>query len=78
MPIRGFLAGQAFDPEVITTMSQALGRVCDTLRLNKVIDDSATRLVSEKIIKLAQWGIRDADTLMSLVLKDLQPDRSLS
>jgi hypothetical protein len=78
MPIRGYLAGQAFDPEVITTMSQALGRVCDTLRLNKVIDDSATRLVAEKIIKLAQWGIRDADTLISLVLKDLQPDRSLS
>jgi hypothetical protein len=43
-----------------------------------VIDDSATRLVAEKIIKLAQWGIQDADTLMSMVLKDLQPDRSLS
>ena len=75
MPIRPFLAGQAFEPEVITTMSHALERVCDELRL-RVIDDSATRLVAEKIIELAQRGIRDADTLASMVLNDLQPDRS--
>ena len=29
MPIRPFLADQAFDPEVITAMSLALERVCD-------------------------------------------------
>ena len=74
MPIRPFPAGQAFEPEVITTMSYALERVCDELRL-RVIDDSATRLVAEKIIELAQRGIRDADTLASMVLNDLQPDR---
>ena len=74
MPIRPFLAGQAFEPDVITTM-HALERVCDKLRL-RVIDDSATRLVAEKIIELAQRGIRDADTLASMVLNDLQPDRS--
>jgi hypothetical protein len=56
MPIRPFLAGQAFDPEVITTMSHALERVCDALCL-KVIDDSATRLVAEKTIALAQRGV---------------------
>jgi hypothetical protein len=49
--------------------------VRDALRL-KLIDDIATRLVAEKIIKLAQRGIRDPDTLASMVLKDLQPDRS--
>ena len=73
VPIRPFLAGQAFEPDVITTM-HALERVCDKLRL-RVIDDSATRLVAEKIIELAQRGIRDADTLASMVLNDLQPDR---
>ena len=88
MPIRPFLADQAFDPEVITAMSLALQRACDALRL-KAIDDIATRLVAEKIIgivyltstirkiiKLAQRGIRDPDTLASLVLEDFQPDRS--
>ena len=75
MPIRPFLADQAFDPEVITAMSLALQRACDALRL-KAIDDIATRLVAEKIIALAQRGVRDADTLVSMVLKDLQPDKS--
>ena len=49
MPIRPFLADQAFDPELITAMSLALQRACDALRL-KLIDDAATRLVAEKII----------------------------
>jgi hypothetical protein len=49
MPIRPFLADQAFEPEIITAMSLALGRVYDALRL-KAIDDIATRLVAEKII----------------------------
>jgi hypothetical protein len=75
MPIRSFLAGQAFDQEAIRTMSLALERVCDSLRL-RVIDDAATRLVAEKIIELAGRGIRDVDILASMVLKDLQPDSS--
>jgi hypothetical protein len=28
MPIRPFLAGQAFDPETITAMSDVLERIC--------------------------------------------------
>jgi hypothetical protein len=75
MPIRPFLADQAFDPELITAMSLALQRACDALRL-KLIDDAATRLVAEKIINLAQRGIGDPNTLASMVLEDLQPDRS--
>jgi hypothetical protein len=34
------------------------------------------RLVDEKIIKLARRGVRDTDTLVLLVLKDLQPGTS--
>jgi hypothetical protein len=51
MPIRPFLSGQAFDPESIDRMSEALKSVCDTLSLNAV-DDAATRLVARKIIEL--------------------------
>ena len=75
MPLHPFLTDQAFDPDVITAMSLALERACDALRL-KVIDDIATRLIAEKLIELAQRGIRDPDTLASMLLEDLQPDRS--
>jgi hypothetical protein len=62
MPIRPFLADQAFDPEVITAMSLALQRACDALRL-KAIDDIATRLVAEKIIA---WRSGEYETLTLL------------
>ncbi len=71
MPIRPFLPNHAFDLEVISAMSLALERACDALRL-KVIDDIATRMVAEKIIKMAQQGIKDPDTLASMVLKDFE------
>jgi len=46
MPIRPFLAGQAFDPETITKMSAAYERVCAALGI-KFVDDAATRLVAQ-------------------------------
>ena len=75
MPVCPLLTDQAFDPEMITAMSLALERACDALRL-KAIDDIATRLVAEKLNELAQRGIRDPDTLASMLLEDLKPDRS--
>jgi hypothetical protein len=71
MPIRPFLANQALEPEIIATMSAALERVCEALSL-KVIDDAATRLVAEKIIQLAQRGVRDATTLTAMTLKEFK------
>jgi hypothetical protein len=41
MPIRPFLAGQAFQPEIIRQMSLALESVCEKLKLN-LTDDFAT------------------------------------
>jgi hypothetical protein len=73
MPIRPFLAGQAFEPDVIRSMSSALESVCDTLRL-KMVDDAATRLVAQKIIELAQRGITDAATLTKLTLQEFKHD----
>jgi hypothetical protein len=49
MPIRPFLAGQAFEPEIIREMSLALETVCAKLVL-PLNDDPATRLVASKII----------------------------
>ena len=71
MPIRPFLAGESFDPEIIAKMSAALESVCDALGL-KLVDDPATRLVAEKIIALVQRGIRDAGTLSATTLKELK------
>ena len=71
MPIRPFLANQAFDQEVINEMSAALRSACEELGL-QMIDDSATRLVAEKIIVLAQRGIRDAPTLHAKVIEQLR------
>ena len=71
MPIRPFLAGEPFDPEIIAQMSLALESACEALGL-KLVDDPATRLVAEKIIALVQRGVRDADTL-TMRLQD-QPE----
>ena len=71
MPIRPFLAGQPFDPETIRDMSLALQNVCDALSL-KMVDDAATRIIAEKIIELAQRGVRDVSTLTAMTLKEFR------
>jgi len=43
---------------------------CDALHL-KVGDDPTTRLVADKVIELAQRGIRDPDMLRKMTLKEL-------
>jgi hypothetical protein len=60
----------AFDPEIIDKMSEALKEVCETLSL-KLADDPETRLVAQKIIELAQRGVRDAAALRAMTLKEL-------
>jgi hypothetical protein len=69
MPIRPFLAGQAFEPELIRQMSVALETVCRKLELS-LVDDPATRLLASTIIELAQRGVRDAPTLSAMTLKE--------
>jgi hypothetical protein len=56
MPIRPFLAGQAFEPETITKMSAGFESVCEALNL-KLVDDAATRLFAQKTQRR-----KDADT----------------
>ena len=69
VPIRPFLAGRAFEPELIEHMSAALVRACEALQL-QVIDDAATRMVARTIIDLAERGIRDAESLMTMTLRE--------
>jgi len=69
LPIRPFLAGQAFEPELIEQMSDAFVRACEALRL-ELVDDPATRLVATTIIGLAQRGLRDAETLLAITLRE--------
>jgi hypothetical protein len=71
MPIRQYLAGQAFDPEIIREMSRALETICQTLNL-RLTDDPNTRLVASKIIELVQGGMRDAATLSAMTLKEFK------
>jgi len=68
MPIRPFLAGQAFDPETITKMSAAYERVCAALGI-KFVDDAATRLVAQVVIELAQRGVKDVQTITAMTLE---------
>jgi hypothetical protein len=74
MPIRPFLAGQAFEPDVIREMSVALQSVCAKLELD-LIDDADTRLVASKIIEFAQRGVRDAAGLSAMTLKELATNK---
>jgi hypothetical protein len=71
MPIRPYLAGQPFEPEIISAMSLAFERTCRGLDLSPK-DDPITRLVAEKIINLTQRGIRDPDTLSAMALKEFK------
>lgn len=73
MPIRPFLAGQPFDPEIIATMSAALENACQALGL-KLVDDPATRLVAEKIIELVQRGVRDVAMLSAITLREFKSE----
>jgi hypothetical protein len=69
--IRPFLAGQAFQPELIEQMSNAFVRACEALRL-ELKDDPATRLVASTIIELAKRGLKDAETLLALTLQEFE------
>ena len=65
MPIRGFLSGQAFEPDVVRQMSLALETICEEFEM-KLSDEPTTRVVALKIFELAQRGLQDAPTLIEM------------
>jgi hypothetical protein len=72
MPITPFLRGQAFDPEAVKAMGIAFTDSCQALGLVERTD-KLTELVADRIIELAQQGIRDAAALTAMVLKEFAP-----
>jgi hypothetical protein len=60
-----------FDPDTISDMSLALERVCEVLGLH-VIDDAVTNVVAQKIIELAQRGVKGAAELQRLALSKIK------
>jgi hypothetical protein len=74
VPIRRFLAGQAFQPELIQQMSAAFVRACEELRL-ELVDDPATRLVAKTIIEFAERGVKDAETLFEMTRREFEVNK---
>ena len=74
MPITPYLSGQAFEPETLRSMSAAFEAVCNKLGL-VIRRDPATELVAMAIIKFAQQGVHDVDTLLKMALKEFDLDK---
>jgi hypothetical protein len=72
VPIRPYLSGQAFEPEMIRLMSLVFESACKAMRLSPSVDDGATRMVAQKIIELAQRGIRNQAELLRRTLEEFK------
>ena len=68
-PITPFLQDQAFDPETVQAMANALVTTCEALGLSDR-DDAMTQLVAEKIIELAQRGLKTPTALHLAAIKE--------
>jgi hypothetical protein len=73
MPITPFLQGQAFDPELVAAMGQAFDTACEALGLSDR-GDRINELIAQKIIKLAQTGLRNPIALSSAAVEELRID----
>ena len=68
MPITPFLRGQAFDPELVNAMGAALSKTCDALGLT---ERTEITLVAEKIIELAERGLRNPTAIHRMAWPNL-------
>ena len=76
MPIRRYLDDQAaFEPEVITAMSEALERVCTALQID--VQGTDREVVATRIVDLARNGVVDATALSIRVIAETEALRSL-
>jgi len=76
VPITPFLRGQAFDPELVHAMGEAYSKTCDAIGLTKVVDPMTT-LVAEKIIELAERGLRDPAAMCRAAMIELESNSRL-
>ena len=68
-PITPFLQGQAFDPETVQAMANALVMTCEALGLSDR-DHAMPQLVAEKIIELAKRGLKNPTALHLAAIKE--------
>jgi len=73
VPITPFLHGQAFDSELIAAMGKALDATCEALGLSDR-GDRTNELIAQKIVELAQRGLRNPVALSSAEVKELKSD----
>jgi hypothetical protein len=71
VPITPLLQGQAFDPETVQAIANALVMTCEVLGLSNR-DDATTQLVAEKIIELAQRGLTSPTALHLAAIKEFR------
>jgi hypothetical protein len=72
MPIRPYLQGQAFDPDIVRVMGAAFANACNELGiLDK--NDAVTRIVARTVIDMAQRGFRDEHSLTTAVMQEFRP-----
>jgi hypothetical protein len=68
------LTGQAFDPDTISTMSAVLERICAEIGLKRGVGKNpAAEIISEKILRHAQRGVRTREALYAATMADLKP-----
>jgi SUMO ligase MMS21 Smc5/6 complex component len=70
MTIHKLLDNTAFGPEEIQELVTAYEHILSRLSLVERKDDPVTEII-KKVIKLGQRGIRDAEQLTQLALKEL-------
>jgi hypothetical protein len=70
------LAGQAFDPETIKTMSAVLERICAEIgvTLGGTGKNPAAEIIAAKIIEHAQRGVKTQTQLYLATMAGLKPD----
>jgi hypothetical protein len=73
VPITPFLRGQAFDPELVEAMGVAFLDTCSALGLT-TRNDPITKIVAEKIIELAERGVRNPAAMRRMALDELKSD----
>jgi hypothetical protein len=75
MPITPFVRNQAFDPETVEVMGKAFATTCEALGLTDRADDMA-KLVAQKIIELAQRGLKNPFALHVAAMQEFESDES--
>ena len=75
MPITPFLRNQAFDPETVEVMGKAFVTTCEVLGLTDRTD-AMTKLVAQKIIELAQRGLKNPLALHVAAMQEFESDEN--